>query len=305
MLFSDVRESEAVVSLAKKLREVVAANFIEIARSDTPTPAPTEAQKAAQRELDTAYTTGAEGHRSVLAEQIEQARAETEAALASAAEAQAAEPVEDPRLVNLADAVSDEGAVDFDRIFRHNKVAPSVFTAEQALTMLTTMPKDLPLRVKRVTIKATLDAIGGAIGANPDAIVNDAEAKLISLENYLTDFSSVVEKQREETDGEITRLQEEIENKKRALVLVEEKRHSAQSAVEDKLDTYRQVMSFFRSDDIPTPEETADQGDEEIDPDDLPPFMREDAVLRMLGISSPGEGDTTDENGQPRKPGPK
>jgi hypothetical protein len=266
------------VSLAKKFRDVVAANFIEIARSDAPAESVSKTSEEAAKAAAAAAAGGA-----ALDAAAERARTDAETELDSLLTPLPAVPVPlapepEPILPRLLDAVNGEGVVDFDRIYSHQGHKLPSFTAEQAMNMLTSMPRDLPLKVKRVTVRATLDAIGSVVGATPKDIVADALAKKEHLETYLGDME-------EQADGEFERLQQEIAERQAALKDAQRKREWARDAVRSRLDVLDQVTAFFDYDDTesaPAPDAPGD----ETDADGMPSFMDEEAVLRMLGLAA-------------------
>lgn len=268
------------MSLAKKLRDVVAANFIEIARSDGP-----EGSTAEQR--GGAFPGGSATPAPPPADPLgldaaaERARVEAESEIDSLlsplppAPEPEPEPEPEPVLPRLLDAVAADGAVDFERIYTHlgHKLPP--FTAEQAMNMLTSMPRDLPLKVKRVTVRATLDAIGSVVGATPKDIVADATAKRAFLETYAADMES-------EADSEVERLQAEIAERQAALKDTQRKRQNALDAVRGRLDVLDQVTAFFDYDEGAEAAVPADSEEDEAQP----AFLDEGAVLRMLGLAA-------------------
>ena len=281
------------MSFAKKLKQVVAANFIEIARSDEDTrPAaepepPTSAAAAPAAEPEVLPLDNAQPQAPSVNGFHEQAISEAARAVARYADDSPAETevYDDDPTAPLADFVADEGDVDFDRVYRRHRIPPTKFTAEQALTMLSTMPRDLSLRVKRLTVKATLDAIGGTIGATPETISEDARAKRESLERFVADLDAETADARVRIDEEIESLKQQIESLKQVALASTRKRNAAEEMCRAKAETLDQIIAFFEAD---------DHSEEGIDPsasapaaevDELPPFMREDAVLRLLGIT--------------------
>jgi hypothetical protein len=277
------------VSLAKKLREVVAANFIEIARVETPAgpaaPVPADGQSApppagtmpgGAPDLDAATE---EGRRT--------AEAELDSLLTPLPtpvepDAPAAAPEPEPVLPRLLDAVNAEGDIDFERVYLHQGLKSAPFTAEQAMNMLTALPRDLPLRFKRVTVRATLDAIGAVVGATPKDIVADAVAKRERLEA----FAAGVE---EESTAEVARLQEEIAALQAALKDTQKKRDAARAGVQSRIDVMDQVTVFFdyEEDEAEAAAIAAEAASEDTE---VPAFMQEDAVLRLLGLANEGAG---------------
>jgi hypothetical protein len=311
------------VGFAKKLRDVVAANFIEIARTEAEDNASAaSSQKNGSREeppldptperpetpswVDPAGLEArtAETVAEISAAQQQQAVEMMEAAAAAEEAAEAAEDAETDvvqDVVFVTEFVNDEGDVDFEGVFRHFGVNSPKFTAEQALTMLSTMPRDLPLRVKRLTVKATLDAIGPTIGATPESISADAMAKRETLDHFLEELGDEVASHREIVEAEIASLEQQIEERRQLLKATARKRNQAEEMCRSKAEMLDQIVAFFAA------AETGEATDESPDTlsaaemDELPPFMQEDAVLRLLGIT-PEDADATESHGAPLSP---
>lgn len=295
------------MSFAKKLKQVVAANFIEIATSDdraAATAARPEGEAAAAEPLDRVYAAAPPEPEHLAAgpaaatdhagNGLSPYAHEDGGAAASLAEdapvtpAEEAEPDEEPA-PPLGDMVGEEGDVDFERVYAHYELPASRFTAEQALTMLSTMPRDLSLRVKRLTVKATLDAIGGTIGATPETISEDARAKRALLERYIADLDEETVEVRARISERIQDLERQVEALKQDAMGATRKRNAAEEFCRAKAETLDQIIAFFEAD---------AHSEEGVDPsastpvaevDELPPFMREDAVLRLLGITPDDE----------------
>ena len=185
--------------------------------------------------------------------------------------------------------VAGDGAVEFGQVFARAEL-PSVagFTAEQALSMLHSMPSDLPLRVKRLTVKATLDAVGQALGATPAHIVNDAGRKISTLELFVREVSDRARELQDVEDSEIERLHALIAEREAEKSAITRREESVFTNCRAKMDELDQVIAFFASDDSDTaPAVKAVQ--EEAESDELPSYLQEDAVKRLLGLRSDTE----------------
>lgn len=285
------------MGLAKKLREVVAANFIEIARVETP---PVKEEEIVPVPETTPATLGtyAEAELDSFLKDIGaspvSATPEPEIVVEPEVipEPEPIAPI--PVLVSLADAISNEGDVDFARIFQQYELPTAAFSAEQAMNMLQSLPRDLALRTKRVTVNTTLSAIGKVVGATPQDIVADAARKKETLERYVESLGQEVEATTATTQAEIERLQAEINAHKDSLRSLTRKRSAASEVCRSRMDLFDQVTHFFDYDEaqLNAPEPTAEEA--HLPPDEMPAFMREDAVRRMLGINE----DFTNENGE-------
>jgi len=280
------------VSLAKKLRDVVAANFIEIARVEPP---------PVKREEPTAPDTYSDNLGTFAEAELDSFLKDINAAPLAAAEVvpvpvAVVEPIKAaPVLVSLADAISEEGDLDFARVFQQYELPTASFSAEQAMNMLQSLPRDLALRTKRVTVNTTLSAIGKVVGTTPQDIVLDAARKKETLERYIESLGHEVEETTVNTEAEIERLQAVIAQHRETLRTLARKRTAAQEVCRGRMDTFDQVIHFFDYDEERLGEVEAMIVSEESSDEAEPSFMQEDAVRRMLGIN---ESDMTDENGE-------
>jgi hypothetical protein len=181
--------------------------------------------------------------------------------------------------------VNPDGSIEFCKVFERAEVPASAsFTAEQALSMLHSMPSDLPLRVKRLTVKATLDAVGQAVGATPGDIVNDAGRKITTLESFIREVSERAQALRDAEDEEIDRLRMRIAEREAQKEVISQREGIVFSSCRAKIEDLDQVVAFFT---IAETEEaissdTDEQADE--DTDELPAYLQEDAVKRLLGL---------------------
>ncbi|MBC8101439.1 MAG: hypothetical protein H7Z41_02470 [Cytophagales bacterium] len=317
------------MDLAKKLRQVVAANFVEISRPnsrdpkpeknpkegsfvpavgaapDAPPVTPLEAEQTSPAELDKRFLSadlGLEANRPKAASLADPVGELEEPAMAVSPNAPAiplATPSAQEAPVEALDVMaiaSSEGRINFDRVFAWAGVPRSAaFTAEQALSMLQSMPADLPLRVKRLTVKATLDAVGQAVGAAPTDIVADAERKTVGLEAFTREVAARVQELCAAEDAEIERLRARIVEHEAAKMAVARHEEGAISACRAHMEELGQVVAFFTINESDAP--AAPIGAEPLDDDtgELPAYLQEDAVKRLLGISRDqeveGEGD--------------
>ena len=282
------------MSLAKKLRDVVAANFIEIARVETP-PVKTVVPPVAETNPANLGTFAEADIDSFLKD----ISATSPSSVTYIEPEPIPEPVAPPPstiLVSLADAVSEDGDLDFARVFQQYELPTASFSAEQAMNMLQSLPRDLALRTKRVTVNTTLSAIGKVVGTTPQDIVVDAARKKETLERYMEALGHEVEETTAATDTEIEKLQAQITAHRESLRVLSRKRAAATEVCRSRMDLFDQVIHFFDYDEtvLNAPEPIAVVEDVADDPDDMPAFMREDAVRRMLGINE----DFTNENGE-------
>jgi hypothetical protein len=306
-----------VVSFASKLRQVVAANFVEISRPDTsdskgaqkpkePAPeTPPSADVVAFDNATPANSIAAESSAPVATEPVASATSAVgESVLESASgigeetannTAVSDEPSVETVHSDSADSeyvradpmslVNPDGSIEFGKVFERAKVPASAsFTAEQALSMLHSMPSDLPLRVKRLTVKATLDAVGQAVGATPADIVNDAGRKVTTLESFMREVSERAQELRNAEDDEIERLRLRIAEREAEKEAISQREGAVFSSCRARIDDLDQVVGFFTI--AETEEAISADMDEQADEDtdELPAYLQEDAVKRLLGL---------------------
>lgn len=287
---------------AKKLREVVANNFLEIARPEEAPPA----RKADASFDDYDPSTWREQimpeqtlPESVLStttadeDDVSAAEVETTEVPLTESSAEADTPQEDAPLPlptlqsgrELLSYVSDSGVIDLLGLLAGAELPPVAFGAEKAAQIVSALPNDLPMRVKRVTVKTTLEAVNRNIDAND--IVSDAVLKKMVIgqaRDALAEQFSVMQKNAQD---EIARLQAEIVRLRGFDEQTEKRCRVADKSFAETLDQMEQVIFFFQPEEqvVETP----------ATEDDLPPFMRSDNVARLLKLneSKKAEADTS------------
>lgn len=140
------------------------------------------------------------------------------------------------------------GDVKFAEIYRQANLPNSPFSAEQALDMISALPADLPIDVKRQTVKITMGAMGQATGVNAESVVADASRKLAALNAYSDGLSRRTADFVAATQLEISQFENQIAEKRK---LIEETKSMLDRAVKscdaegDRLDD---VLEFFSLD---------------------------------------------------------
>lgn len=341
------------MDIAKKLRQVVTANFIEIVRSDederpkqpapalstvdtlppVPTRVPMEsvvetqsvAELKARQELDAldgVLDTKDDGEtpESVL-DPVEAATAEEAPLHSEPVEAQDGEPVvieaaektdddtlegviaipielhaahaevtpieaesapapEPPPAVDPMSFVNSDGSLDFARMLKAADIPPVSFTAEQALKLITALPEDLPMRVKRTTVKATLEAVSPTTADDARDVVADAMLKRVHVGQFRDALSERLETELRNRNEEMTRLRAELERLGGEVVEFQRRQKVVVEACDQHIHQFQQVVLFFQTEEAGAPAVT-----QSADDDEIPPFMREDTVFRLLGMN--------------------
>jgi hypothetical protein len=144
--------------------------------------------------------------------------------------------------------IDASGTVNFSAIYTMANLPASPFSAEQVLELLATLPAELPIDAKRATVKVTVNAMAKATGVNADAIVADASRKLAALAAYAKSYSEQATQFMTKGDAEITALQAEIEQKKRAIEDAKTKQATMVHACTAESDRLDEVLEFFSLD---------------------------------------------------------
>lgn len=141
-----------------------------------------------------------------------------------------------------------DGKVDFGALYAQANLPAAPFTAEQTLDMLAGLPADLPLEVRRQTVKVTLGAMGKAIGATPETIVADASRKLAALAAYSENVSRQTADAVAAGELEIAALQSQIEQVRRSIEAARQKQTQVQALCDAETDRLDDVLEFFSLD---------------------------------------------------------
>ena len=143
---------------------------------------------------------------------------------------------------------AEGGSVAFPAIYKAADLPEVSYGAEQALEMIGSMPKELPLDTKRQMIKAAMNSMGKALGASPETIVTDASRKLAALAAY-TDYQAKLANDYGSTsERKIAELQAEIEEIR--YKMQETQAHQQMIAQSCAAESHRldEVLEFFSLD---------------------------------------------------------
>lgn len=144
--------------------------------------------------------------------------------------------------------IDTSGAVSFSAIYKLANLPTSPFSAEQVLDLLAKLPAELPIDAKRATVNVTVNAMAQATGVTADAIVADASRKLAALAAYAKSYADQASQFITKADAEITGLQAEIEQKKRAIDDAKDKQTQMVHACTGESDRLDEVLEFFSLD---------------------------------------------------------
>ena len=141
-----------------------------------------------------------------------------------------------------------DGKIQLPAIYQAAGVPEIAFTAEQALEIIHSLPADLPLEVRRQTVKATLNAIGKTLGATPQTLVGDATRKLAALEAYMESFSKKSEEFTKKVETDIAALEKQIEEKRKAIISAQGRVQELSQFCDREAERLDDVLEFFSLD---------------------------------------------------------
>lgn len=172
-------------------------------------------------------------------EQIKSAASSAAAPVAAPGDAKAGDK---PKIMGA------DGKIQLPAIYQAAGVPEIAFTAEQALEIIQSLPADLPLEVRRQTVKATLNAIGKTLGATPQTLVGDATRKLAALEAYVESFSKKSEEFTKKVETDIAALEKQIEEKRKAITNARGRVQELSQFCDQEAERLDDVLEFFSLD---------------------------------------------------------
>ena len=143
--------------------------------------------------------------------------------------------------------VIGEKSLDFGAIYAAAKLPQTQFGAAEMLGVLASMPADVPLRTKRVTVKAVLGGMSN-MGASPENIVADASRKLAALEAFHGFMERKTSETIETSERVIAELQSQIEARRQAIENAQSELARVTQGCESEADKLDEVLEFFSLD---------------------------------------------------------
>ena len=140
------------------------------------------------------------------------------------------------------------GKSDFAAIYTQAGLPTVPFTAEQMRDMLNSLPAELPLPMRRQTMKVTLDAMGKTVGATADGIVADASRKMAALAAYASSLSQQTKTQTAQAEQEIAALEAQIGEKRKAIAQAQATLTEAVQRCNAESEHLDDVLEFFSLD---------------------------------------------------------
>jgi hypothetical protein len=145
-------------------------------------------------------------------------------------------------------SVGPDGKIKVTAIYEAAGVPPTPFSAEQALEVIAALPPELPIEVKRQTVKATLNAIGKTLGATPQTIVADATRKAAALDAYFESFTKKSGEFTQKVEADIAALEKQIEEKRKAIETAKRRVEELGKFCDAEAEKLDDVLEFFSLD---------------------------------------------------------
>lgn len=159
--------------------------------------------------------------------------------------------VDEAQLSGAASAVSGD-TIDFAAIYRAAGLAESGFGAEQMLETLASLPSELPLETRRLTVKAMMSTLGKATGATPESVVTDASRKLAALNSFAGFMERKTADVTASAEAEIAALETQIDAKRAAIQAAKNELAKVTRGCEAESDKLDDVLEFFSLDVAPS-----------------------------------------------------
>jgi hypothetical protein len=145
-------------------------------------------------------------------------------------------------------STSGDKPLDFPAIYRAAKLPETGFGAEQMLETLASLPAELPLETKRITVRAMLGTLGKTTGATPESLVADASRKLAALNSFVGFMDKKTGESVAQNESDIAALQAQIEDKRTAILSAKTELARVHQGCELEADRLDDVLEFFSLD---------------------------------------------------------
>jgi hypothetical protein len=141
--------------------------------------------------------------------------------------------------------------VEFGAVYETAGIRPPAFTVEKLLEMLSRLPAELSMEQKRLTVTATLDAMGKEFGATTETIIADARSKVAALTAHTEELARQTGKFVATTAAEVVALQAQIEEKRKAIEDAQHKEAEISQACQVESNRLQSILTFFGVDATP------------------------------------------------------
>lgn len=140
------------------------------------------------------------------------------------------------------------GQPDFEKIYASANLPAATFSAEQALELISSLPSDLPLEVKRKTVNVSISSMGKALGVTSESVVADASRKLAALASYSEALSMKTTEYVAATQLQIAAMEADIAAKKKGIEEAKRLHEQAIATCNTEADRLDDVLEFFSLD---------------------------------------------------------
>ncbi|MBS1706311.1 MAG: hypothetical protein JST40_10580 [Armatimonadetes bacterium] len=154
--------------------------------------------------------------------------------------------------------IRPDGTVDFAAIYSLAKLTTVAFGANEALSIISEFPAELPIEARRATMGITLKAMATTGQASKESVIADASRKLAALASYSDGFEKQVEEFVTKAQLEIMRLEAEVENWKKRIENAQTQSKIISDSCAGESDRLDDILEFF-SLDIPPSKNAAPQ----------------------------------------------
>ncbi len=144
--------------------------------------------------------------------------------------------------------LNPDGTVNYKAIYQAANLPTVPFTAEQVLEMVNGLPAELPLEIKRQTVKLSITAMGGSIGATPENIVADTSRKLAALTAYTEYLTTQTNELTALAELEIQNLQEQMASKQKLIESARTRQENVVKSCAAESDRLDDILEFFSLD---------------------------------------------------------
>lgn len=276
--------------IASRLKELVAANFVEVRREDedeapavvAPAPAPVvEAAPPPPPPPPPVFGTPAPA-------------VYTSSLPVPQPGATHLTPEERFPLPGFARAMREDGQLDMGLIMGDTPISHVPVSAEQAVEVLRSLPDDATPASR---YRAMKEALGSNIDDVAPQVVTDAAQKMVLLNRFLTNAQAENAAFRAVVDGEIARLEEQIGDLRELQARIGARSSATLVAARKRVDHMTGIIAFFdefqamyRFEQETGRDAYQDTSAAHAEPEgDAPAFLNDDNVYKLLGVSRGGE----------------
>lgn len=148
-------------------------------------------------------------------------------------------------VVAAAAATAPAIAVDFSAIYGNAAVPSALVKAEDALYLIASVPSNIGPEARKHMAVAMVNTFTSRMGAKPEDVVNDATAKIEALEAHITTTSTQARDFAARTEGEIAGLQQQIEQKRQAVLASKQQQAGAVQCCRNESQRLSAILSYL------------------------------------------------------------